>query len=347
MSRTRIVNVFALMMAAGFASAVALAQPQNAPGGPNDLGGPKVDPQRIPGQRDTFAPRDRRPVAGQEIPGRAFQRILNEALGEKAPEAVRATPEQTEKFKAVTQEFEASVRAYQEQHREELQRLRAAGIGGEQRPARRETDGDKGGPRDGRPAGDPMMSDEERNKLAERAREIRENAPKASDVQTKIWAMLREDQQKAVQVGIDKFRADEQKRRDEDYLRRRAGKDGGKEAPGRPEGRPENAPPADPEAMRTALADLPQEQREAIERRLNEMPPERRDALLRRLQDMTPEQREQALNRLREGRGGRPAGPGGPEGNPERRRGRPDMPPPPGDKPAPRGRDVPPPPQPE
>lgn len=337
MSRTRIVNVFTLIMAAGFASTIALAQPQNAPGVPGDLGGPKVDPQRIPGQRDTFAPRERRGAAGQEIPPRAFQRILNESLGENAPDAVRATPEQLEKFKAIAAEFESAVRAYQEQHREELQRIRQAGGDRGQRPARRETDGEKGGPRDGRPMGDPMMSEEDRAKLMERAREIRENAPKASDVQTKIWALLREDQQKAVQVGLDKFRAEEQKRRDEDYLRRRTGKDGGKEGPGNA-GRPENAPPAapaDPEALRKALADVPQEQREAIERRINEMPPERRDALLRRLQEMTPEQREQLINRLREGRPGRPGGaggpggPGGPEGNPERRRGRPEMPPPP------------------
>ncbi len=304
------VSVLMLIALSGLASA-SLAQAP-APKPAETLGGPKVVDQSVP---DAPPPgfgnsADRRGM--REIPMQAFGRALMEALGPDAPADVRATAEQTEKLRKMVADFTAAQQAFQREHRADLEKLRQ--LTGDGPRGRGDRAGDRRNPGD-QPA--PMMDEAERAQLTERARELREKAPQAGDVQKAMWAELNDAQKKAAQAKLDVIRKDMQERSNQQYLERRARqREGGQPQPGSPgaeqrrpgpeprrpgaepgrpgpeprrpgpdaQGRPPMPPPpGGPEAGRPGT--LRPEMRERFLRLLERMPPEQREQLLERLEE--------------------------------------------------------------
>lgn len=272
-------TAFALLAVAGFAVAhVSAAEPDDAP-----LRGPSVTDKVAPGGHTTFAPEaggDRK-RGEREIPHPLFMRALNEALGDNAPEAVRASKELQSKVKAISDEFNQAQRTFAQQNREALAKMRSEGRG-----AKKEAKN----PKD-KPEADSMqeMTDEDRQAMMERMREIREKAPKAADAHTKIWSLLNEPQQKAVEEKLEAFREEARKRENEQYVDRfvkRKAPEG--EKPGdvkkddEKQGQKDKAPQSD---VGPALAPISAEHRERLIKLFERLPPEQREEILRRFEE--------------------------------------------------------------
>jgi DNA-binding MarR family transcriptional regulator len=311
------------MAAAVFAAAgltvSSLAEPgQGAGKGPEALSGPKVEDHAPPGAGPGFggSPRGRR-EGGMTIPMPVFMRSVQAALGEDAPEGVRATPEQMARVRAVLDEFNREQREFMREHAEELRRLRAAGAE-VPRPLRGGRPGSEGEPM--RDRTDPM-SDEDRAAMMERLRELRERGPKPEDSQKKVWTLLTPAQQAAVQARLDEWRAELQRIEAERYAQRQVQQMQGRDRaspPARP-ALPGRERPAAPGAGAAPGGDAPASPAP--------MGPEMRERFQRLLERLSPEEREQLLQRLEErlrergaplpGAPRRPRpGPGGPQESP-------------------------------
>lgn len=294
LSRTSIV---ALLACAGLvAPSLHAAEPDDAP-----LRGPSVTDKVAPGGHTTFAPEaggDRK-RGEREIPHPLFMRALNEALGDSAPEAVRASKELQSKVKAISDEFNQAQRTYAQQNREALAKMRSEGRGAKK---------DAKNPKD-KPEADSMqeMTDEDRQAMMERMREIREKAPKAADAHTKIWALLNEPQQKAVEEKLEAYREEARKRENEQYVDRfvkrkapdgekpQADKPGETKKPAEGAGKKESAPQNE---AAQAFAPISAEHRERLIKLFERLPPEQREEVLRRFEE-----------RLRSGEGFAPQAP--------------------------------------
>lgn len=270
-------------------SAISLAEPATP------LGGPQVTDKVAPGADGTFgggAAKDKH-HATREIPHPMFMAAVRDAIGPTAPESIRASDELTKQVQAIAQDFVKQQREYGANNREALQQMRAEGRGGK-------GDAKKGTP-DAKPEQD-SMTDEQRQAMAEKFRELRDKAPKAGDAHTKIWALLSDDQKKAVQAKLDIAKEEMQKQQNERYIENKVGKGGLKGAPGAPAKKSEKEagkaqepakPGASPFAGRPAGAG-------------GNIAPEQRERLMRLFERMTPEQREELLKRIEErmGQGG-------------------------------------------
>ncbi|MDP1661127.1 MAG: hypothetical protein Q8L55_04350 [Phycisphaerales bacterium] len=301
---------------------------------------------------------DKKGVAREmPIPHREFMRMLNEALGASAPDNIRLSDDQQAAVEKAGRDFAEKQRAFGETNRGEIEKLVAkygpevrqltqrlmAARGGmpggpagadAKRPGR---DGAKPGekpsdrPSD-RPAGgpDPMrgdapagsgLTDEARAEVIAKLKELQASAPKPEDARTAVWGTLRPEQQAAVQVKVDAFKAEREKQMDEKYKEREKKKleeRGTKKDPAAPgaepgKGRPGADAPAKPldAAQRAELVgQLPDDLKAAFEK----LPEQAQGRMLGRLATLKPEQREEFFAAMRErmkgGEGAAPRRPG-------------------------------------
>jgi gas vesicle protein len=269
--RTRLMLV--LLASAGLALP-ALAQPAKPPAPPTPpapLGGPKVEniapPTGSAGFDGMDSTQDRRGKGERPVPMRAFLHAIRETVGPEAPEALRLSDEQETAIRSAAETHRDAVKAYVDEHREEikeLSRLRGPesdrlrellgggpprrGPGGPDGPGGR---GGRGGPRGERPEGSPPpppppppapgeemgeQAPADRAALRAQAKALMDGAPKPTDTQKQIWALLRTEQQEAVQARIDQWKSDMKEREGERYgerikgeIRQKGGKGGPKQ----------------------------------------------------------------------------------------------------------------------
>lgn len=324
---------FALLTLAGALVSCAFAEPPAPKSDP--LSGPSVTDKVAPGSHGTFgggAEKSDKKRGEQEIPHPAFMKAVQEAIGDAAPADVRATPELQDKIRAVSDEFSQAQRKFAQENRGELAKMRGAGGKGKGQP----------GAEGGKPGGGEP--DAEREAMLEKARELRERAPKAADAHTKIWAMLSELQQKAVQVRLDAFKEEMRAKQNERYVESRAGK---KAPQGQPDAKPgeKPVPPAAAEPKKPGKRPAakggeeggrkPAAEGQRPEAARAPISGEHRERIMRLLERLTPEQREEMIKRIEErmnsgaGAPNLPNRPGREVKNPQGEA-----------KPAPRGRDV-------
>ena len=164
------------------------------------------------------------------IPPKDLQQALKALLGEQTAPAVRLSPEQEKRIRALVSQFEQDRRAYQVEHRVELAKLRReAGMGREIQSARRGrtqlTDRRGGQDRvgDERNMREPITRDQatgrqqgqrgqrsranqqptpEQAKAREKMRALMQVGPQAADLQQKIYAELTEAQRAFVDAKI-------------------------------------------------------------------------------------------------------------------------------------------------
>lgn len=337
------VSLMALILAAGGTAAIADDEKNQPP-----LKGPTVPDRHVPGVENGLGTMegggDKKGVAREmPIPHQAFMRMLNEAVGENAPEAVRLSAEQRTQVEKVSSDFTQKQRAYMETNKVEVEKLvtkygpevrqltqrmmaaRGGGLPGAdaKRPGK---EGGKGGEKGGKPAEKPAgdatpddmkgaapaggLSDEARAEVIGKLKELQANAPKPEDARTAIWGVLKADQQAAVQVKVDAFKAAREKEMDEKYKEREKKKfeeRGTKKnpaAPGTPgaepgKGRPGGDQPAKQldAAQRTELLNqLPDDLKAGV----GKLPEQAQNRVLGRLADLKPEQREEFYANLRE-----------------------------------------------
>lgn len=301
----------ALLAAVGLAF-IALAEP------PKDfrqdpLSGPAVKDNSVPGERPGFAgaARPEKREGSQEIPHRAFMSSIQDALGESAAENLRVSPEQREQIQAISERFDSAQRDFFAKHKDEFGNIRPGDIRpgalGEGRAVRKEAGKNKDAPQEpaGRPA--PEMEDgqkkADRDATMERARELRNAAPKPADSHKQIWALLRQEQQAAVQVKLDEFKARVKEREGQAYMEREKKKleqQFNSDKPGKKDKTPDAAAPNSPDSpRRPAAARGDNERRERLNRLFDQLSPEQRDQLLARLENMMS---ERGVNPPRDGK---------------------------------------------
>jgi hypothetical protein len=251
------------------ASSRAVAQDSNAE---SPLAGPKVRQTRPPMLEEGMgmrAGKDR--MAGQGIPPREFARIIAAlGSGDVAP-SLRLTSEQQQKIAAIEGEVRARVR---EQARQG-QQGGPAGRAGKGDVAKGEADkGETAGPQ--RPAA--------------RMEEIRRAGVSPADVQTRVWVILTEPQQKYVQAEAEKVRKQMDERQNQQYVdrelqKRRAGQAQGPADATAPE-RPADAKaaPAPAAEARPGDAGAQRERFRRLAERLAQLPPEEREQILKRIE---------------------------------------------------------------
>jgi hypothetical protein len=285
------------------------------------LKGPEVKERAVPGVVNSFG----QSQEGRRMAERIPPEVLREAFGvltrDDAPEAIRATPEQEEQFRTVTDELRTASRKYMAEHREELIELRkdanltgraaqeidraigrrpgAAGQGGAAGDARRERAQRQEQNTDGT---EPMMDEAAQAKQEAarlRLREIMAGSPKIDDYMTRIWENLSVAQREAVDAKLDEYRERETKRREEAYVRQRVNERQPDGAPRRPAGAASGddmmmqqgeQPAASPQRARQPRPDQPARPAAANA--------QRRERLMQLFERLSPEQQEMLLERL-------------------------------------------------
>lgn len=301
-------SVLAMVCVAGAAGAV-FAQAAET----SVLEGPKVKDLNTPVQ-STFdgAAREGKKRMQPPIPHPMFVKTIHKTLGEDAPEGLRLTEAQAEQIEAIDAEFRASVKAYMDENRDEVKALREAGLalGGPERGRGPEGRGEGRGrgrpeprdademappppPRDaddmGRPPAEEMTP--EREALRERARALREGAPKPTDAETKMWAVLTPEQQAVVRPKLDALKDEMAKEYGERALKAKRDKRAAGAAEGGPgvdakKGRgkgPEGGPRVDP----------------ALREKVEAMTPEERMVFREKMKNASPEERKQIVEDLK------------------------------------------------
>jgi len=347
--RTSILRTSLLTLALAAGNAIALADDDKtqppAPAKPETLRGPTVPDRNVPGVDNglgTMQGGDKKGVAREmPIPHREFMRMLNEALGEAAPESVRLSAEQRTKVDTINHDFGEKQRTYTQTNKSEIdklvakygpevrqmaQRLMAARGGGSGGDAKRPGNGGgKPGNPGEKPSDKPAMdspdgmkdettglSSEARAEVIAKLKELQANAPKPEDARTTIWGLLKAEQQAAVQVKVDAFKAEREKQQDERYKEREKKKleeRGAKKNPAAPaSGTPgspgkANRPGADAPAKPLDAAkrdELIKQLPDDLRQQLTQLPQQRQDRLLNRLNGIPADQREEAYTRIRE-----------------------------------------------
>ena len=268
----------ALMLAQG----VALGQQRErgpARGGQERevLRGPEVDHVDVPGQRGRFGgsemgnPRER----GQAVPHAMFMQAVRTLGADDAPRGLALTEAQRESIQKIETAFRAERQKFMQENADELRAIRERG-----RPGERARDGERA-----RPAERPQMDEQ----TMERARALRERAPRPESTHRAIFEVLNERQREHVQKTIETRRAEMQ-----DRMQRTPAPEGRPMREGRPapEGRPgQDARPGDRERMRRS-GDGERPQRDAVQRwqrvteRIQQLPPERRERVLAAIEQM-------------------------------------------------------------
>ncbi|MBL8990335.1 MAG: hypothetical protein JNJ48_02010, partial [Phycisphaerae bacterium] len=248
------------------------------------LSGPQVPQRDVPGVQGQFGEGRERGRFVQEIPHRVFMKAINDMIGDGATGDAKASPEVMDKIREIDRAYNEELRKFQAENRDAMNELRPDAPGkGARRPKGPESPDEAMSPDDAK----------QREAMMERARQLRERMPKAGDAHTKIWTLLTEPQRAAVQVELDKFTAEQEKRRGEMYVRQRLQQQGKS-----PAGSPDAAAPKRPAEPGAAGG----------------LSPERRERLMKLFSQLTPEQQEEVLRRLEERLGqsaGKPQGPAG------------------------------------
>jgi hypothetical protein len=292
-----------ILAAAGLSLSAALPVHADQPPAEPALKGPSVEDRKVPGVEGRFGEggvEKNKLQSEQRIPPRVYRQAL-ESLRNTEDQSVRLSADQEAKIQAHVEGFEKSMREFQEANRAKLDELRKAR--GEAR------DDDAGRGADARVA----------------YRELMASAPKMEDTWTKVWAELTPAQQKAVDARLDEFRERASQMRQDQYVNRRMNRQGDQPG-GRP---PEGAPPRRPGRGGPEGRPGPEGGRGPEGRGPGGIDPQRRERLLRLFERLSPEQQDELLRRIEEraGGGGGPGRP--PEGQPPRRRQRPQPPQPP------------------
>jgi hypothetical protein len=268
-----------LVALAGYAT----GQESNAP-----LAGPEVKDTPVPGENRKFTGgnKGRGEKVARPLPHRAFVRAFEVLKGDNVDSALRLTSAQEDSLKALDADMKSAQRKYIEEHKQEIDALRAEG-GPEVRrrldamlgtPPRERPDAGNGAtpgeggkkPKGERPKGDvPMeenMMDSDKGagetgrpseELRNKARELFEGAPKPEETHAKMMAVLTDAQKPVVQQEIERLRKEAQSK-------------GGRPGPGAGDRKPQDG-------------QLPERMQE-------------------RLKNMTPEEREEAIKKYRERR---------------------------------------------
>lgn len=188
------------------------------------LRGPQVVDASGPDGGDTMDGSSAESKRAGDMPFQAYLgavRGLNKAAKE-SPE-LALTDEQKESIKEIGREFQAEMKAFRDEHKEEFGAMRErAGERGEQgeRGARGKKDKDRAvrGERAERGAqGDEMKerpSPEEMQRTREKMAELRSQAPSGQDSKKKLWSVLTPAQQEAVQKQVESIRAKRQEQVD-------------------------------------------------------------------------------------------------------------------------------------
>ncbi len=243
------------------------------------LAGPKVKDNSVPGQQRQFAGGvGREKGQPRPLPPGAFMRAVASLESKDAPAEVALTEHQRTQISQVRSDFEAKIKAYKDEHAEEIQEVRDTlpradqrrideflrGPRGERGPKGDRPEGDQPPPRDGDMM-DEMQRDAKPSAEVEAARakvrELIDGAPKPADAQQQVMAILTEAQKSHVKAELDRF------------AKEREGK-GGPDGKGKPEGERRGA---------QVMEKLTQEEREAIK---NMKPEERREFLKKKAQDL-------------------------------------------------------------
>ncbi len=196
------------------------------------LGGPKVQELEVPATRRTF---DGKPNPGKyatpELPMTRYMQVLRDTLGTSAPASARLTDEQSSKIKEAERGFMDAQRKFLSEHAEELSKLRKDAKGKTKADAGKSADANAKANPNAKP--DPnMMPDpntmEDQAKrpgdakaTAERAKKMRENAPKPAEVQARIWSILTPEQQGLLKPKLDAAQEEIAKQRGEREAERR------------------------------------------------------------------------------------------------------------------------------
>jgi hypothetical protein len=281
------------------------------------LKGPPVSERDVPGVVPSFGePGEMQRRMGERLPPQAVREAIRSAvLADDADPALKATPEQKQQLETIVADFEKSAREFRQANAKQVEELRR-----------------QVGPRGPRDGGAETPETPERAAAREKLREIQAQAPKPEDALTKVWAVLRPEQKKAVETELSTLRDKMARERQEDYVRRnarRAGPEGGpmSRTPDEP-GMGAGPGPRGPGGGRD-MDDRPAPPRSVAERRerllmlFDRMTPDQQMELLRRLEDRDRDGARGPGGPPRERRGQGPGGPGqGPGGDRERRRDR-------------------------
>lgn len=276
LARSFLASILSLAATAGLAPAQE-AKPDDQP-----LKGPAVKDDSVPGEsrRFTGGAIKKKEAVGETIPHQAFLRSLSVLKAPDIDPTARLSDEQASKIEQISREYRESQRAYMEEHREEIAKIRkkanpelrrridsALGEPGlrtikEVTPSK---DQAKAPAKDGDASDESMMqkpeNEAEETALKTRAAEIAQGAPKSSDAHAKIWAVLTASQRPIVEKELARVKKELEARRD-----------GAKKG----------------DAKKKSGADA-----ENID--LSKLPP----AMQERLKNMSPEEREKAIERLR------------------------------------------------
>lgn len=276
-------------------SSGALAQNEPSKGSPAaPLSGPGVKERAVPGTAGRFGEREGGKFAQREIPHRAFMEALRQAVGPEAPADIRASAQQQEQIRTLDREFAESMRAFIKANPAAGDLLRRDLRG------RPERDGKKNPQAPDAVTAQDEPSEAEMQALRERAEEMRSKAPQAGDVRTKIWAILNEQQQSAVQARLDTLKEEMRARENEQYIKKRVAQKTGQPAP------KDNAAPAG--ATASSVPDAPSKAKGKAKKGAPpaettpgaQLEPAFRERLLKFFEQLAPERREEVLRRIEE-----------------------------------------------
>ena len=240
---------------------LALGQTSNSGGAPasNDpLSGPKTNDRTLPGRTfgDQQMGKGEGKFAQHEPPLGPMLRSLREMAGDSAPANVKLTSEQSDQIKAIAKDFQTQMKAYRNQHADEIKAIRAkaglpeepaGGPGGPGGPGggvgehrRRPSGGGPGGPGAGGgaagpdaggPGGVPTGADAKDPKVKaamEQLHALMQNGPKPTDAEAKIYAVLNDSQKAYLKTEMGKFQDERRARMEELKGKGKAGKGAGK-----------------------------------------------------------------------------------------------------------------------
>lgn len=242
------------LLIAGLAGTASAVEPQSKDA--DLLRGPEVVETSGPDAGDSMTGSAEASRKAGDMPFRSYVnavRGLNKAAKDNPELAL--TEEQLSAIKEISQSHQKKMRAFMQEHKEELDTLRPQRAErGEQaqRGERGQRGGEAKGERGERTAEDrpqrPELSPAEQQRNREKLGELMAKAPSDQEAKKQLWAVLSEDQQSAVKENIEKMRKAREKRVDQALSKERkemgsdqAAKKGERKRPERKQ-RPERAP---------------------------------------------------------------------------------------------------------
>lgn len=244
----------AIIALAGSSGAFARQEPPaNAPAADAPLGGPAVEDRAPPGDRPFGESMEGK---GGKFARRGPQHglFLRAAADLEGPLAL--TEAQEKQLREIESDFRNQMKAYRDQHADEIKKLREqAGLGGDRAMERH---AEEGRPHEGRPPErrpgkgrfNPENATPEAKEARTKLKAIMEGAPKPDDSQARQWAVLNDEQRGFVKARMQDMQ--ERVREGGKPGEMRRGPDGpdGPRGPGGPAGRRGPGGPDERRAMR-------------------------------------------------------------------------------------------------